>query len=65
MNNPLRHYNNLIAEVDALLDLVRLLWQEAPSNSAERMQYRGRLDQLLDERLRLMNLRDLLDSKAA
>lgn len=65
MKEPFLHYRNLIAEVDRLLDLVRILWMDTPLNSAEWLKYRGRIDQLLDERIKLMNLRDALEIKAA
>lgn len=47
----------LITELDKLLDMVRVLWIES-RDDFERRKNGKRLDELLDERLRLMKLRD-------
>ena len=56
-------YLKLIAELDKTLSMVRSLWLDA--NAAEKTKWRVRLDELLDERLRLMKCRDALATVAA
>lgn len=51
-------YSTLIAELDKTLSIVREMWMEASPESPEKRKAMLRLDQLLDERLRLMKLRD-------
>lgn len=53
----LDHYNTLIAELDKTLSMVRGFWMEARCDT-ERTQSMKRIDDLLDERLRLMRARD-------
>ncbi len=52
-------YLKLIVELDRVLSMLRCLWLEAASE-ADRSKWRVRLDQSLDERLRLMRCRDAL-----
>lgn len=61
---PMRsEYIRLIAEVDSVLSTIRGLWIDA-TTLAERERWRTRLDQLLDERLRLMRCRDAFAATA-
>lgn len=48
----------LIAELDKSIDMLRTWWGEAKPDSKEKDSYRQRIDQMLDERIRLMKLRD-------
>ncbi len=49
-------YNRIILELDKTIEKLRLIWK---SNKGEVRQALGKgIDGLLDERLRLMNLRD-------
>ena len=50
-------YIRLIAEVDSVPSTILGLWLDA-TTLAERERWRTRLDQLLDERLRLIRCRD-------
>lgn len=50
-------YLKLIAEFDKTLSIVRSLWMDAKAPD-EKNKCRVRLDELLDERIRLMKLRD-------
>ncbi len=52
------HYVNLIAELDKTLSMVRGWWMEAREGDPKRVEARKRLDELLDERKRLMGARD-------
>lgn len=48
----------LIAQLDQVLATVRAYWLEASPNSKERRHWLGRINQLLDQRLHLMKVRD-------
>jgi hypothetical protein len=48
----------LIAQLDQVIATVRLFWLEAPPNSAERRHWSSRINELLDQRLHLMSIRD-------
>lgn len=50
-------YIKLISEVDKLLSILRGFWMDARSNDDKR-KYHDRLNQSLEERSRLMKLRD-------
>lgn len=50
-------YSKLIAELDKTLSTVRAFWMEA-RDEREKGKWRVRLDELLDERNRLMKARD-------
>ncbi len=50
-------YVKLIDDMDSVLSMVRQLWMEARDDESKR-KHRKRLDELLDERLRLMKARD-------
>ena len=50
-------YVKLIKELDKTLSMVRALWLESKTPD-EKAKWRGRIDDLLDERLRLMKSRD-------
>ena len=50
-------YVKLIKELDKTLSMVRALLLESKTPD-ERVKWRGRIDELLDERLRLMKSRD-------
>lgn len=50
-------YTNLIVELDRVLSTLRGFWLEA-SGDTDKEKWRKRLDDSLDERLRLMKLRD-------
>jgi hypothetical protein len=50
-------YIRLIAELDRVLGSIRALWLEAKAPE-ETTKWRVRLDELMDERLRLMHCRD-------
>ena len=50
-------YVKLIKELDKTLSMVRALWMESKTPD-EKSKWRGRIDELLDERLRLMKSRD-------
>lgn len=52
-----QEYEKLIEELDKTLSMSRSLWMAA-KDSAERNKWRIRLDELLDERRRLMKCRD-------
>ena len=54
MNNQ---YVKLIEELDKTLSMTRTFWMDARSNDDKKKWYK-RLDELLEERLRLMKLRD-------
>lgn len=51
------HYINLIVQTDATLAMLREFWIGA-SNDNERSKMMERIDKALDERARLMKLRD-------
>lgn len=51
------HYIKLIEELDKTISMTRAFWMEARSNDDVRKWYK-RIDELLEERMRLMNLRD-------
>ena len=61
MNNE---YIKLIAELDKTLSMVRSLWMDAKTPD-EKNKWRVRLDELLDERSRLMKARDAAQAIAA
>lgn len=48
----------LIRQLDAVIGTVRLYWLESSPNSQERRHWMTRLNELLDQRLHLMALRD-------
>lgn len=50
-------YVKLIKELDKTLSIIRALLLESKTPD-EKAQWRGRIDELLDERLRLMKSRD-------
>lgn len=50
-------YIKLISEVDSALSLVRAYWIDA-KDAPEKNKWRVRIDELLDERIRLMRSRD-------
>lgn len=50
-------YIHLIAEVDKTLDMVRAFWIES-RDDGEKRKNQKRIDELLDERMRLMRARD-------
>jgi len=50
-------YKKLIKEVDKLLDILRSGWMES-KDIKEKEKYQERLNGALDERIRLMKLRD-------
>ena len=52
-----QEYEQLICDHDKTLTLLRRQWLEA-SNPADRQQYYERINAALDERSRLMKLRD-------
>jgi len=52
-----QHYIKLIEELDKTITMVRAFWQDG-RDTGEKTKWRKRLDELLDERLKLMNLRD-------
>ena len=56
-------YKRLIGEVDKTLSMLREGWMSALDH--ERAKWRERLDAMLDERLRLMKLRDSAPSPIA
>ena len=49
-------YARLIAELDKTLTMLRRMWLEAPRK--DKAACMGRIDEALDERLRLMGFRD-------
>ncbi len=51
------HYSTLLGELDKTLSMVRGFWIEARDDN-ERTKSMKRLNELLDERLRLMKARD-------
>lgn len=51
-----QEYEKLIAEQDRVLSMLRDGWLKAPEK--DQAQWLGRIDAMLDERLRLMKLRD-------
>lgn len=56
---PLRaEAQSLLAPLDAVLGTVRLLWLESARKSQANRKWMWRLNQLLDQRLHLMRLRD-------
>jgi hypothetical protein len=57
-------YIKLIAQLDKTLSMVRSLWMDAKA-SDEKNKWRVRLDELLDERSRLMKARDAAQTVAA
>ena len=57
-------YVKLIKELDKTLSMVRALWMESKTPE-EKGKWRGRIDELLDERLRLMNSRDAVGISVA
>lgn len=48
----------LLEQLDEVIATVRLLWVDAPPNSKERRHWMTRINQLLDQRLHLMSVRD-------
>ncbi len=50
-------YDSLISELDKTLSMVRTFWMEA-RDDGEKRKNTNRLNELLDERLRLMSARD-------
>lgn len=54
-------YIKLIAELDKTIAMIRTYWMDARDNS-EKKKWRIRLDELLDERFRLMQARDSKNS---
>lgn len=52
-----QEYIKLIGELDRVLSTIRTLWIEAKAPT-DLTKWRVRLDELLDERIRLMNCRD-------
>lgn len=57
-------YIDLIAQIDRVLSMIREFWLAA-NHPGEIAKWRDRLDQSLDERLRLMRLRDASLPRAA
>lgn len=55
------HYTTLIAELDKTLDMVRAFWLES-RDDIEKGKNTKRLNELLDERLRLMKARDAIQT---
>lgn len=53
-----KEYVNLISELDKIIEGVRQLWIEAKEQSPDKNKWRVRIDELLDERMRLMRARD-------
>ncbi len=53
----------LIMEIDRVMATLRSLWMNARS-STEKEKWRSRIDQALDERLRLMRIRDAASATA-
>jgi len=53
-------YLRLIVEVDKVLSLVREMWVESSDGSPEKRKHMKRLDELLEERMRLMRARDAM-----
>lgn len=57
MTNPMKdEYIRLIADQDKSLSTLREFWME--SRDGDKAKWRTRIDAALDERLRLMNIRD-------
>ena len=52
-----KDYVKLIEELDKTLSMSRTCWMDARAND-EKSKWRKRLDELLEERFRLMGLRD-------
>ena len=52
-----QEYTNLITELDHVLSSIRTVWMEAKTPE-EKAKWHVRLDELLDERMRLMKARD-------
>jgi hypothetical protein len=52
-----QNYIELIKELDKTISMVRAFWIEG-RDQFEKVKWRKRLDELLDERLKLMNFRD-------
>ena len=52
-----QEYTNLITELDHVLSSIRTMWMEAKTLE-EKAKWHVRLDELLDERMRLMKARD-------
>ena len=50
-------YVKLIATMDKTLSLIRKQWEKAPAGK-EKEEYMSRINESLDERFRLMGLRD-------
>ena len=48
----------LIAQLDAVISTVRAYWLESSPNSKERRHWMTRMNELLDQRIHLMRLRD-------
>lgn len=57
-------YIKLISELDGVLSGLRDLWMNAATDS-DKTKWRVRIDEMLDERLRLMRCRDAAKSQAA
>jgi hypothetical protein len=51
-------FSEHIAEVDTLLELVRLMWMQAAGKPDDRRAYGAKINTLLDRRLDLMGKRD-------
>jgi len=50
-------YEKLIATMDKTLSLIRKQWEKAPAGK-EKEEYMSRINESLEERFRLMGLRD-------
>jgi hypothetical protein len=59
-----KEYIKLIGELDRVLSQIRTLWMDGKTPE-EKNKWRVRLDELLDERLRLMACRDAAKAVAA
>jgi hypothetical protein len=57
-------YIKLIADLDKTLSMVRSLWLDAKATD-EKNKWRVRLDEMLEERYRLMEARDAAQTVAA
>lgn len=53
-------FRRQIAQLDLALSLASVIWREAEPNSKRKTCYRQTIDRLLDQRFRLMTLRDAL-----
>jgi hypothetical protein len=50
-------YIKLIEELDKTISMTRTFWMDARTNE-DKKKWHKRIDELLEERMRLMNLRD-------